>query len=414
MGRDDYEIFARHLCHELGRKIGKDENLFLFSCNDNTPSGYACIKELQCDYQQFYTRSPLPGNNASDHTYYIMVRELFPINFLTETLVFLLTAYLEALWCGRYDEVNLKSEYEAKVVVHNLLNQFIDRFMNITGINLWMLDDLSHIDHESEKCQGTLLFFESEELACVETEVITENPIRFCDDELRRIRKLMSGGKGYALVFVKKKSSYEPSDSFVLKGYTKQIQNEGWTINISHPGVFTVSMVRKPLFQMNHLCPQPVQIEWHQQLLNVCRIFGVTNKAKNKKLYKLLEQIEKQGHGAAVIFLNLKTSSGAEKRLNNLFRLERGYAVSGKLMAAQTAMDGAIVVDVETGKIAYFGVIVDGIARKRGDMSRGSRHNSLDTFVCDFHAQHTGEPVAAIVFSEDGGSTFYCPEETND
>ena len=38
-----------------------------------------------------------------------------------------------------------------------------------------------------------------------------------------------------------------------------------------------------------------------------------------------------------------------------------------------TVMDGAVIIDIKTGKIAYCGMIVDGLVKEVGDMARGAR-----------------------------------------
>lgn len=162
---------------------------------------------------------------------------------------------------------------------------------------------------------------------------------------------------------------------------------------------------------MNCVLPELVLEKWQSQLQTVCDIFSIKENVKTK-ISKLLQKINNAEHGAAVVFLNLKKGSYAEERIQKLKQLDRGYGIHGRSVASHANMDGAIVVDVRTGKIDSIGVILDGSARKKGDMSRGARHNSLDAFCADFHARCAAEHVAAIVFSEDGGSSIYFEKAT--
>lgn len=411
MTRAAYEEFANKIVQKLGRQVGDNASLFFFQKDEPSDSPFKI--EFKCNFQSFLIFGSPPGDNESNHTYYVGVSKTFTkeTNFLTKNLVRLTVIYLQDLWNGRYDTVDLDSDGDVETVSSVILRQFVELFSDITGIDLITLDALSLRNYESQKCRGTLLFLEDRVSIkidiCIGQNETSNSNIYFCSDRLRLIRKLMAGGEGYALAF-RRPINPSPSAKYKLEGYSKK-QNDGWVINITHPGVFTVSLGNQELFRMNHLCPQIVQNQWEQQLQTLIKVFNVQQKPDiYKKLFELLKLIDENRHGAAVLLLNLEEGSRAAERINKLCSLERGYAVKGNPSVAQAFMDGAIVVNVLNAQITHVGVIVDGVVWERGDIARGARHNSLATFCSDFHASCPTEPVAAIVFSEDGGSTLYC------
>ncbi len=327
-------------------------------------------------------------------------------------MVHLLFGYLKELWEGVYYDENFESDRDVIVVRDALCKKFSDKFTEKTQIDLGLLDDLSLLKYEGAKCRGSLLFLEETQASRVTTQIEPARPIFFCTDELRRIRKLMAGSSEKSvLAFCRKKDVYDPEGEFICQGYTDAKDLGSWKVKIVAPRQFIVCLGNKQLFRMNRMLPELVLEKWPGQLQTVCDIFSIKERVE-AKIFNLLEKINSAGHGAAVVFLNLKKGSYAEERIQKLKQLDRGYGIRGRSVASHANMDGAIVVDVRTGKINSIGVILDGSAWKEGDMSRGARHNSLDAFCADFHVQCATEHVAAIVFSEDGGSSLYFEKAT--
>lgn len=413
MTRSAYENFANKIIQQLGRLVGSDASLFFFL--KDKPPAPASTKRICCKYQPFFTfRFPSKTKNQN-YSYYVGISRVVEkgLSILADKLVWLTATYLQDLWDGRYDNVDLDSDGDVDIVCSVILRQFVEWFADMTGIDLFSLNELSLRNYESQKCRGTLLFLEDGDPVPVSIYIAqdtkTEKNIYFCSDNLRLIRKLMAGGDGYALTF-RRPFNLSHSAEYKLEGYSESYSH-GWIINITHPGVFTVSLNGKELFRMNHLCPQIIQNQWERQLQTIIEAFQVKKESQvYNDLSLLLKKIDVNQRGAAVLFLNLREGSKALEHINKLCSLQRGYSVNGKPSVVQAFMDGAIVVNVLNAKITHVGVIVDGIASECGDVSRGARHNSLATFCSYFHDCYPTEPVAAVVFSEDGGSTLYIHE----
>lgn len=412
MNRADYESFATRVTQKLGSVISGNENADLFFfCNKQPSVGY-CTEYFDGTYCSLRNPGTKDQNYKTGPTYYVGIRTEADVNYLTRQMVHLLFGYLKELWEGVYYDENFESDRDVIVVRDALCKKFSDKFTEKTQIDLGLLDDLSLLKYEGTKCKGSLLFLEATQAPCVTSQIEPVHPIVFCTDELRRIRKLMAGSNEKSvLAFCRKKDACDPEEEFICHGYTSVKDLGSWKVKIVAPRQFIVCLCNKPLFRMNCVLPELVLEKWQSQLQTVCDIFSIKENVKTK-ISKLLQKINNAEHGAAVVFLNLKKGSYAEERIQKLKQLDRGYGIHGRSVASHANMDGAIVVDVRTGKIDSIGVILDGSARKKGDMSRGARHNSLDAFCADFHARCAAEHVAAIVFSEDGGSSIYFEKAT--
>lgn len=382
----------------------RQNGIFFFANPQMVPASSIHKKSFPADFQPFHTPGSLRTTYQNGFSYTVGIHTAYHANHLTNTILDLLQNYLQDLWNGRYDIVNLNSEKSAEEVSRSLLKQYINQFAYTTGIDLMLLDNLSHQKYEGAKCSGTLLFSETNP-SSFKAKVSSSTPICLETNELRQIRKLMAGAGGSSLYFVRDE---ENDDQFVFSGYTDQSTTQDWKADITGSGKITVSLSNVNLFQIVDRIPCLIEDRLNGQLQEIYHLFSINDPFKQNQLQALLKEIEAQGHGAAVLFLNLKQGTAALERMNTLCELKRGFSVSNNvIMPALAAMDGAIAVNTETCEIAYFGLIVDGIARQPGNTARGARHNSLHTFCCDFRLRYCNEPVAAIVFSEDGGSTIY-------
>ena len=78
-----------------------------------------------------------------------------------------------------------------------------------------------------------------------------------------------------------------------------------------------------------------------------------------------------------------------------------------KILSSLSAIDGAVLIDW-SGHCSAFGVILDGEAKAKGDMSRGARYNSAVNYLCVMRQRLKEEgrletdPIIGIVISEDG------------
>lgn len=422
MQRNDYENFSQKLVKKLGKTVTMDENAFFFERGSTGSKNGIRLGSVVC--KQF----DATYDDSDTERYYVGVISAKDNNgkekykgYLFYELTNLVAKYLEDVWRDRYDCV-ADDDAMVNAACDALFEDFLEIFSDHTGINWKILRALSLQNYEGAKFQGKILFVQPGECKNLKIAVQGNEAIQFEKRQVRRIRKLLTGcvknsaGKlGTELALVFERENIPPNqwrmyseEMYSMRGYDcpKNIPT-AWVVEIEGAQKFKVSFAGYALFRVVDSQLQWTQVECLRQWEGIRNIFG-TSVNHQEKIVKLLREIENGNHGAAVIFMNLKEQK-ARTYMENLKKLERCYGVKEKKarsVSSLSVMDGAVVVNVKTGKIEYCGVIVDGRAIKKGDMARGARHNSISTFCAYFNSK-CELPVAAIVFSEDGGSTCY-------
>lgn len=111
-------------------------------------------------------------------------------------------------------------------------------------------------------------------------------------------------------------------------------------------------------------------------------------------LWSFVDNASKQKHGTMVVI----SSSAKEeaKRLENQCIKIKPTMLEPEIIQKVTAIDGAVLIEPNT-RCHAIGVILDGLASKKGDSSRGSRYNSAIKYV-----ESSKYPCIAVVISQDG------------
>lgn len=237
----------------------------------------------------------------------------------------------------------------------------------------------------------------------------------FAEEYLRSIRKLLAGAGDNDLLF-----QDSPEIGYVFKGYmpTEKREEGTWSVTFHKKNQWYISYRAIPFFSMRGGHPMIVpgsslyvnDLDYvFDQLKDE---FGSTK--LNPQTRELLEKVQKQSHGAAIVFLDF-TDSWEKRWISRLYKNSRGFQVLDpspgieSLLPDLSRMDGTIVVDAHTLKVRYIAMIVDGHVRSPGSIGRGARHNSLHTFISDIVVAPDKQVhrAAAVVFSEDGGVKCY-------
>jgi DNA integrity scanning protein DisA with diadenylate cyclase activity len=127
---------------------------------------------------------------------------------------------------------------------------------------------------------------------------------------------------------------------------------------------------------------------------DIQRIFSQVTPKETAHLWELVIEATRQKHGTMVV-----VSAGAHeeaKRLENQATVIEPVVLTLQMMKMVTAIDGAVLIDPSSTCYAI-GVILDGLASKKGTPSRGARYNSAIRYV-----ESSNYPCLAIVVSEDG------------
>jgi DNA integrity scanning protein DisA with diadenylate cyclase activity len=127
---------------------------------------------------------------------------------------------------------------------------------------------------------------------------------------------------------------------------------------------------------------------------DIHRIFHQVGSKQVARLWDLITEAIKQKHGTMVV-----VSTGAQteaERLKTQSTTIEPIRLTSRTMQMATAIDGAVLIDPDS--ICYaVGVILDGLASRKGTPSRGARYNSAIRYV-----ESSKYPCVAIVVSEDG------------
>ena len=215
----EYTKFSLAICEELETLLGVEKASFSFTDNP-VNSQYRYIRKINSTHIPFY----LLGfcTKVLNMEYNIGVLNKYKDDFLIMKMAEFLSDYLENLWNGKYNSVNLRSSYDRHAICLELIQQFVDNFQLLTGIDFMTVDDLSLQNYESTKCKGVLYFLEESASFVGQPSVNIKGDIYFCPDHLRVIRKLIAGGKDLALVFVRQRTPSNPTRVFKFKGYTNE------------------------------------------------------------------------------------------------------------------------------------------------------------------------------------------------
>ena len=129
-------------------------------------------------------------------------------------------------------------------------------------------------------------------------------------------------------------------------------------------------------------------------LLQDYRFFRTITQQEIEKLLEIVREATKQKHGTIVV-----VSTGAKEeaeRLKNQSTQITPISLNSEIITTISAIDGAILISPDSTCYSI-GVILDGLATKKGNRSRGARYNSVIRYI------ETSEyDCMAIVISEDG------------
>lgn len=137
-----------------------------------------------------------------------------------------------------------------------------------------------------------------------------------------------------------------------------------------------------------------MQIDKEKFKKDVRRIFCDIESKRVEGLWELVVEATHQKHGTMVVVSNGGRMEA--ERLEKQCTMIEPVQLTPQIMRMITAIDGAVLMDLNSTCYAI-GVILDGIASKKGTSSRGARYNSAIRYV-----ETSQYPCIAIVVSADG------------
>lgn len=303
-------------------------------------------------------------------------------------------------------------------IFSNLQGNLIQRYWDALGLDLALVEQLSVMTYETEDCsRGGLMFVPGDRDISSLLSVSTRpyDKLLFTEGYLRSIRKLLAGAGDNYLLFQE-----FPQTGYVFMGYmpTEKKEEGAWSVSFHKNNQWDISYRAVPFFSMHGGHPMimpssPLYVnELEYALAQLKDEFGST--MLNPRTRELLEKVQYQSHGAAIVFLDF-TDSWEKEWISRLYKNSHGFQVLDPspgiedLLPDISRMDGTIIVDAHTLKVRYIAMIVDGHVWTPGFIGRGARHNSLHAFISDIaiDPDRRAHRAAAVVFSEDGGVKCY-------
>ncbi len=297
------------------------------------------------------------------------------------------------------------------------------RYKTVLGLDFDVIDMLSNAPYEGEAARGEIAFLpDLDERDCAKLEPLplvrfTENKrLALNAHNIKQVRKVLAGSHNNCLLLYHDEESRE----YLCYGFIPlDRKNEfPYCIEIRGPYNWVLSKEGEPLFEMINGNPRIIVDEIENAFSLLQEEFkGDPNQAAIvEKMKTAIHAISQQHHGTSVIFLDLASGGPAHDWMENLVNRKRALPTKnvhllqmqhtkeqGKFLANLGRIDGALVVDVNTGELQYTAAIVDGLAIVDGHLDRGARHNSIKTFIANLYKKQTDGRMAALVFSEDGG-----------
>lgn len=287
-------------------------------------------------------------------------------------------------------------------IADELLREAVRNFMytiafagkEMEGIHMLFdaCENISISRYEGKEAKGQLMIARKNH-PDVETMLEIDGP--FSIGDTRKTRKLLELSKKINGIICNSrdilglgriKGSYNPADESIFNIHFKGAHC--W--EVSHNG--------QVLFQMQYGVPGlEHEIFDKKYFYSIARrLFPSITGNQIKLLFKLAcNQIAIKRGSMLVICDDARDEA---KRLVNQCIAIKPVLVGPKLLDSLTAIDGAVIVDLDG--LAYAkGVILDGLVGLNGDSARGSRYNSAVTYQ---EYRNPSKPTLIVVVSEDG------------
>lgn len=302
---------------------------------------------------------------------------------------------------------------KAEAVYEGICREIRREVRQYYGVDLSGLAELCGMTYEREEAEASLAFFprmnnppggDGQSGAPAGIVLGAGSRIPFERARLREIRKFLAGAAaGESLVFT------EENGRYVCRGYASLASPPPLSVTLQgrRGGLFSVKGA--PWFRLageRILVPgEPYRPVWRK----LCRELNLPE-ADYEGLFRALSR---QSKGAGVVLADLSESVTGRwyaclAECGRAWKLEDVSVVnlSGdgeERIRALSRIDGALVVDTSTGRLAYTGAVLDALAITDGLRDRGARANSILSHVANLAILGgVSRPIGAAVYSEDG------------
>jgi len=191
------------------------------------------------------------------------------------------------------------------------------------------------------------------------------------------------------------------SDSGYIYALGKQVD----IYDHSKEDLFTIEFTKHYHWHLFHAEHELMQVSYGQPMLpqmkldkekfrcDLPRIFRDIKEKNIEKLWKLVLAASTQKHGTMLV-ISSQAEAEAERLQNQSTRIEP-IQLEPENVRSLTAIDGALLLKPD-GTCYAIGVILDGLASRKGNPARGARYNSAIRYIDD------KKECLAVIVSEDG------------
>lgn len=272
----------------------------------------------------------------------------------------------------------------------------------ITGIELKSkiithLNNISSIPYESKYIKnGKLAIFKSKR--CIDEYIDNIEPLiiefpketRIEINDYKATRKVMQMSNENFIII---------SDGVYIYGISKtneKINNLATIVTFNGYYSMTINIDKKNInFKYGNIInvSKVKEVTVNKAIESIESLFKNLTEYQKLNLTNIIEEIKKQKKGSMLIIS--KNASKEAERLKYQSTVIIPKEITEDIMKSISNIDGSIIID-ENGICYAIGVIVDGVACKFGDKSRGARFNSAIKYI-----NERKEEAVAIVISED-------------
>lgn len=274
------------------------------------------------------------------------------------------------------------------------------RYMeNILGIDLSMITELSGTYYEGIPCRAKLCFCYSR--AQKTDALILKEPIKFISTNIRLIRKLLQTGQNDSILLLERKDatwcvqgvypamSSQTQENNYFEVTFRLIRHMVWEMEINQKIVVRYECGKYKIITQSYY--KNIFVFTYRQLFK--------KKGDLKELERVFDIACQQVHGTVLIVEeDAKSESARLVNESTGIELDNDKVLSDSLTQGVTALDGAVLVDID-GHCYGFGYILDSMKPLKGRPDRGARYNSTARYV--WTRRTIEKKTIAVIVSED-------------
>jgi len=250
-------------------------------------------------------------------------------------------------------------------------------------------NNISSLKYEGEECRSGLIIA-SPKHENVAVKIAFKDKINI--NNYRLVRKLLQTAS---------EDLYLLSDSYYVYGLGNIVgkydfrKEEIFIVKFHEHYCWSVEHYDRELMRVSYRIPRlpKEKIDREKFCSDIKRIFPDITQKQINNLWDLVIAATRQHHGTTVL-ISQDAESEAERLSKQSIRLDK-LKLDENLIGLLCSIDGALLIDVD-GYCYAIGMILDGVANKNEDNSRGARYNSVIRYT------NGKNKVLAVVISEDG------------